>query len=433
MVDPIASFTAGGQVYDIVPRTPAPEPTPDPKPDPEPELEDPLAAAEFVRIGTWVYPVAAVNPTPASNPAGFVHPTWAGRGEEQLVAYRAPIGRTETNGYGREVVVIDGGVAAVGVNRLVVPASGFVLSGHGAAADGLTRYAKVGAVVELLTEAPAPGPAAGRLVPGWVVGGYWQQFEGPKVSTVTAEAPQYNLLFAAFATGGGGQAMTFRPVVQDETSFRRDVAASREHGARWCLSIGGGVPASSATVLRTKTDAARCYDALAPIIDQYGFQGVDDDLENGPAGFTEEGLTELFARLRRNYGREFILTSTPRPYESWRVPIAAHLYEAGLLDLLMFQFYDSPEYRNPEYLRSRIIKELDGAKKIGVPYSAQIIGCITRTTYQYGWNTIATYRQIISEMKSTRGVRGGFVWEVNMDRAEGWSFARQISALGSAQ
>lgn len=410
------------------------EPAPPPEPDPEPEPVDPLGTAWGVRIGRWAYPIAGVNPTSTSNPLGAPFP--GARGRDQLVAYRAPVLRTETNQWGREVVVDAGRVVAVGVNQTAVPASGYVLSGHGAAEDGLHSNAVVGAVVELLDErpasdtAPAPTPS-GSAVPAWVVGGYWQQYEGPTVAAVTAEAPEYNVLFAAFATGGGGQAMQFAPVIQDEASFVRDVAASKAHGARWVLSIGGGVKANAATVLRTEAEAVRCYDALAPIIDRCGFDGVDDDLENGPGGFTEAGLTALFRRLRDNYGPGFILSSTPRPYESFRKQIAANLYEAGLLDLLQWQFYDAPEYRDATYLRGRVMRELDAANALGVPYSAQVIGAITRRGYQYGWNTVDTYAQIVADMKASRGVRGAFVWHTQYDRAEGWSFARRIGALGA--
>lgn len=407
------------------------------QPPADPPSDPPVlvpAGANTVRIGAASYPLAAVNPTRGDYPGG--------RGPDELVAYIAPVAFTVTNAFGTECTVMAGRVIAA-VDReavkqstgVIVPTGGVVLSGHGRARAWLNQYAARGAVVEFATvdtptPTPVPGEPADGPLPAWMVGGYWQQYQGPPVATLTAEAPEYNVLFAAFALGGGAQKMNFRPIVQDPASFKLDVAASKARGVLWSLSVGGGVRSEAATVLRTETDARRCFETLTPIIDEYGFQGVDDDLENGPAGFTEAGLTALFGMLRDRYGPGFLLSSTPRPYEDFRVRIAGRLRQAGLLDLLQFQFYDAPEYKDATYLRQRVLKELDGANAAGVPYSAQAIGCITRRGYQYGWNTVDVYRSVVEEARRTRGVRGAFIWETNMDRAEGWSFARQIGAIG---
>lgn len=422
----ITGIEVDGVLYDLVRRAPHPDPDPDPDPEPEP-------VPNMVRIGnSATYPLAAVNPV-----RGPDRDYPGGRAEFELVYYHAPVTVTETNTYGWEVPVGVDGRAGVGqVNRTPVPPDGGVLSGHYGktspkAGEWLRTHAVPGAFVELVYVEPVdPPPRPVGTLPAWVTAGYWQQYEGPPVSVLTKQAPEYNMLFAAFATGGGGQSMTFRPVAQDDASFRRDLAASQERGVLWSLSIGGGVKAEQATVLRTADDARRCYDTLAPIIDSYGFQGVDDDLENGPSGFTEEGLTALLQRLRATYGPGFALSSTLRPYETWRVQIAANLFRQGLLDLLQWQLYDNLKYLDPAYLRDRALKEIRNAVAAGVPASAQVIGAITLHTYDKGWNTVDVYESVLREARTSLGVRGGFVWHTDYDREENWSFARRIGALG---
>lgn len=404
-----------GVLYDVrlIPRTP-PEPVPVPN---------------VVRIGSATWPLAAVNPV-----RGPGRDYEAGRATNEIVFYTAPTTVTETNIHGWEVPVgADGRVAGPGrVNRTPVPPDGGVLSGHYGptrprAGEWLRTHAVPGALVELIHEETEP--PTGTL-PGWVTAAYWQQYEGPSAAIVSRQG--YNLVWAAFATGGGGQRMVFDPGhVQDPGSFAEQVREAQDSGVVWGLSIGGGVKAAEQTLIRTKAEAEAVFRGLKPIIDRYGFQGVDDDLENGPGGFTLEGLRELFRLLRGEYGPGFVLASTPRPYEKFRVGYAAELYADGLLDVVQWQLYDSMEYRDSGYLRRRALDEIDAAARAGIPASAQVIGAITLRGYDKGWNTIDVYEAIIAEARTTRGVRGGFVWHAGYDQDEGWSFARRIEALGA--
>ena len=385
-----------------------------------------------VTINGRAFPLSGVNPTNSDYPAG--------RGRNELVIYTKGVdGKTATNVFGWEVKVgADGEIIGDGqVNRTEIPAGGYVLSGHNEAGDFLKKNSLDGDEVTLSVVAvPAVPEADVTKLPEWVVAGYWQQYEGPALSTLMVEAPQYNLLWCAFALGNGGQNMTFQPYVQNDASFVADLKEYRAKGGITGISIGGGVTVDKQgrdqrTYIRNKAEAMKVFTSLRPIITKYGFQGVDDDLENGTKegqGFTYEGLHELFRLLREEYGPDFVLASTPRPYETFRVDYAAKLYEAGLLDLLQWQFYDSPEYRNVPYLTKRIDDDTLMAALKGIPRENQIVGCITRNGYPFGWNTIAAYENAIKTQKA-KGLRGAFIWETNMDRAEKWSFAKRISAL----
>lgn len=72
-----------------------------------------------------------------------------GRGADELVLYTPNYGeeRTGTNQYGVEVVVEDGIVVESGGNNSLIPANGFVLSGHGTMKDWLLQNTQIGAEV----------------------------------------------------------------------------------------------------------------------------------------------------------------------------------------------------------------------------------------------------------------------------------------------
>lgn len=73
------------------------------------------------------------------------------RGYDQLVVYDRSYGsRTETNGYGYEVIVgEDGKIISAGGNDSEIPYGGYVISGHGTSAEWLMKYALLGSTVTI--------------------------------------------------------------------------------------------------------------------------------------------------------------------------------------------------------------------------------------------------------------------------------------------
>jgi hypothetical protein len=168
-------ITVGGQVWDVTTTvtTTVALHVPDPAPGPVPTPVQP----DTVRIGSATYPLSAVNPTAASNPAGAPFPGF--RGPDQIIAVRAPAETITTNRYGATVVVgTEGLILAVRDDRpgaspkaapvtTAVPAGGMVLAGNGQGCGFLISNAKQGGTVQLVHVSPAPGPPpAPEPVPG---------------------------------------------------------------------------------------------------------------------------------------------------------------------------------------------------------------------------------------------------------------------------
>lgn len=90
--------------------------------------------------------VDAVDPTRESNPTGAEVAGFRGAG--QLVLYTPASGNeTHTNMAGAEATVTDGVVTRIGAGDSPIPANGWVISGHGAAAQWINRFARPGARV----------------------------------------------------------------------------------------------------------------------------------------------------------------------------------------------------------------------------------------------------------------------------------------------
>ena len=279
------------------------------------------------------------------------------------------------------------------------------------------------------------GRAAGSgLLPAKIVGGYWQMWEGPNVAEITANAPQYNLQYAAFAMGNDSNGhVSFDPVFESGANLKNDIAASKARGSLWLISVGGG---SDTTIrLTNEAQAANMFDSLVGIIDSYGFQGVDLNLECGSGCINPSAAASLATKLKTKYGQNFIMSVAPRPFEIRGGGLYAQIALAmgSSLDLVGLQFYDFPEASNTSQLNSIITSDLANITSQGIPASKLLIGCITYSGYQNGHNTVDVYKNIVLQQQQIYpALRGVFVWETSLDKLEGWSFAHVMGpALGA--
>jgi chitinase len=280
---------------------------------------------------------------------------------------------------------------------------------------------------------PVPSPdQASYNLPAHIVAGYWQRWKGPYISDITHAAPQYNVQFAAVAQSAksGTGAVSFFPDFGGPERFRADVTASKKAGTRWLLTVGGG--SDGGIRLLEETHASQMVASVIPIVDEYGFQGLDFDMESGATGWNGTAMKSVARQLKAYYGSQFIISAAPRPYEDkyrdWAVSMGS------ALDLFGYQFYDFPEASDARFLRTYIKMRIDEAVRLGIPASKLLIGCITSPSYSGGHNTVEVYRDIFEEVRQTHStLRGVFVWETSLDKLDNWRFARQMgqSVLGT--
>ena len=272
---------------------------------------------------------------------------------------------------------------------------------------------------------PVP-PTPPGVLPAKLVNAYWQMYQGPHVSEITAMA-KYDVQYASFANGSDTSGRVhFNPVFSSPSRLKTDIANSKLAGSKWLISLGGG--GDHTIKLTTATHATNMYNSLVPIIDNYGFQGIDYDLECGSACFGADAAVLLAQKLKDRYGSNFIISAAPRPYEARgaSTPYGAFAVKAGnLLDLWGLQFYDFPETRNAATLEGIINSDIQASVNMGVDDSKILIGCITWTGYQMGWNTVTVYKDIFLRQEAKHPqLRGVFIWESSLDKKENWSFSK---------
>ncbi|MET7639630.1 chitinase [Streptomyces sp. NPDC005438] len=133
-------------------------------------------------------------------------------------------------------------------------------------------------------ETPAPTPRVGASqVPDHAVTGYWQNFDnGATVQTIADVQDEYDIIAVAFAdaTDTAGQVdFNLDPDLNyDEQQFKDDVAAKQADGKSVIVSVGGE---KGSVQVSDDASADAFADSILSLMEEYGFDGVDIDLENG--------------------------------------------------------------------------------------------------------------------------------------------------------
>ncbi|ASU85496.1 chitinase [Nocardiopsis gilva YIM 90087] len=191
-----------------------------------------------------------------------------------------------------------------------------------------------------------PAAATGASAPGGWLTGYWHNFDNGSTTLRVGEVPSdYNLIAIAFAdnlpgTPGG---ITFNLASAElggytEQEFKADIAAAQSEGRKVVISVGGEKGHVSVT---NPTEAANFADTTYDLMREYGFDGVDIDLEHGMnAQYMEQALRSL----RSQAGSDLMITMAPQTID-FQAPSYAYYQLAenagDIITLVNMQYYNS--------------------------------------------------------------------------------------------
>lgn len=124
----------------------------------------------------------------------------------------------------------------------------------------------------------------------------------------------YNVVAVAFMKGEG--IPTFKPYNLSDTEFRRQVGVLNSQGRAVLISLGG---ADAHIELKTG-DEDKLKDEIIRLVETYGFDGLDIDLEQAAIGAADNKtvLPSALKRVKDHYaaqGKNFIISMAPEfPY-----------------------------------------------------------------------------------------------------------------------
>jgi chitinase len=209
-------------------------------------------------------------------------------------------------------------------------------------------------------------------LPSKVLVGYWHNWDEATVPFIELANvdDRFNVVCLSFAhaTGGAESTLAFSLASgssYDEADLAADVATLQGDGKTVLMSVGG---ANGSFKLSSASDKNTFVSKMKTLIQQYGVDGIDIDLEqtyyvcssSGSLSSPEthiqnliDGVTELMTWYQTTYGKKMILTSAPEvtyvqgglsPWNSCNgsyLPFLEQLNDE--IDLIMVQLYNSGE------------------------------------------------------------------------------------------
>lgn len=189
--------------------------------------------------------------------------------------------------------------------------------------------AKVGlsviAALLLLAGFQIGAPKAAAATGDKIIVGYWHNFDNGSANIRLRDvSPNFDVIQVAFAEPSGGSQtgnMVFTPYNSTVSEFQADIDFLQARGQKVLISIGG---ANGVVELLTAQAKTNFVNSMKNIINQYGFDGFDIDLEgsslslnSGDTDFrnpTTPKIVNLIAAAREilsSYGSSFLLTMAP--------------------------------------------------------------------------------------------------------------------------
>ncbi|MFF0539145.1 chitinase [Streptomyces coelicoflavus] len=307
------------------------------------------------------------------------------------------------------------------------------------------------AAVTARTTAPDDGGGNGGDLPKHAVTGYWQNFNnGATVQKISDVPAAYDIIAVAFAdaTTTPG-AVTFNldsaglgGYTVDQ--FKADVRAKQAAGKKVIISVGGEKGTVS---VNSASSAANFADSVYSVMQEYGFDGVDIDLENG---INPTYMTQALRSLSGKAGPDMILTMAPQTIDMQSMQggyFQTALNVKDILTVVNMQYYNSGTMLGcdgkvyaqgtVDFLTALACIQLEGGLApsqvgLGLPASTRAAGggyvspsvvnaaldCLTKATNCGSFKPSRTYPDL----------RGAMTWSTNWDATAGNAWSSSVGA-----
>ncbi|MBH5134305.1 glycoside hydrolase family 18 protein [Streptomyces sp. PU10] len=307
------------------------------------------------------------------------------------------------------------------------------------------------AAVTARTTAPDDGGGNGGDLPKHAVTGYWQNFNnGATVQKISDVPSAYDIIAVAFAdaTTTPG-AVTFNldsaglgGYTVDQ--FKADVRTKQAAGKKVIISVGGEKGTVSVNSASSATNFAN---SVYSLMQEYGFDGVDIDLENG---LNPTYMTQALRALSAKAGPDMILTMAPQTIDMQSTQggyFQTALNVKDILTVVNMQYYNSGTMLGcdgkvyaqgtVDFLTALACIQLEGGLApsqvgLGLPASTRAAGggyvspsvvnaaldCLTKATNCGSFKPSKTYPDL----------RGAMTWSTNWDATAGNAWSSSVGA-----
>jgi chitinase len=302
------------------------------------------------------------------------------------------------------------------------------------------------------TATPTPCTSCGGSLPKHLITGYWQDFtNGATALRLSAVNSNYTLIAVAFANTDpskpGGVTFSIDSGLSSalggytSSQFISDINTLHSQGKKVIISVGG----QNGTIsVSDATSAANFANSVYGLMQQYGFDGVDIDLENGiNVTYMSSALQQLSAKA----GSSLIITLAPQTIDmqstgSGYFQLALSI--KSILTIVNMQYYNSGTMLGCDgnvyaegtenFITALACIQLQGGLRpdqvgIGFPASGSAAGggYVSPSVVNAALDCLATGSNCGSFVPPSHwSIRGAMDWSINWDASNGYNFANTV-------
>jgi chitinase len=307
--------------------------------------------------------------------------------------------------------------------------------------------------VSATTPSSGGGGGGSSGLPAHLLMGYWQDFTNGATPLTLANVPSsYNIVAVAFGNSGSTPGQVTFGIDSGLSSalggysqqqFISDIQTLHSRGQKVILSVGGQ---NGAISVNDAASAASFASSVYSIIQQYGFDGVDIDLENG---VNPSYMASALQQLEGDVGSGLIITLAPQTVDTQSTGndyFQLALNIKNILTMINTQYYNSGSMNGCDgnvysegtenFMTALACTELQGGLSasqvgLGLPSSPPAAGSgyVSPSVVNAALDCLAARANCGSFVPAAAypGIRGVMTWSINWDASNGYNFANTVA------
>ncbi|THV27139.1 cellulose-binding protein [Glycomyces paridis] len=297
------------------------------------------------------------------------------------------------------------------------------------------------------TDPPTDPPGGGNAL----LTGYWHNFDNGSGVMELGEVPaSYDIIAIAFAesTTTPGQVdfaldASLTNAGYTEAEFKADIAAIKAQGRHVVISVGG--EKGNVTVNSAATASAFSASVLS-LMGEYGFDGVDIDLEHG---INADALETAIRSIRAGYGAGLVYTMAPQTID-FQFTSGGYYQLAtetkDILTIVNMQYYNSGTMLgcddkvyaqgDIDFLTAQACIQLEAGLApsqvgLGLPAVQRAAGSgyVSPTMVNNALDCLAKLVNCgdFTPSQAYPGIGGAMTWSINWDATNNYNFANTVA------
>ena len=273
-------------------------------------------------------------------------------------------------------------------------------------------------------------PSGGTTVVMW-----HHRWAGPALrdypSDVKNNLNHYSLGMAQSSQSGTGYVSYASNNGQSNADHATDIRALVASGKPVVMGIGGA--GSGGVTVTNSTQAQQLVSSVQTMVNNFGINGIDIDLEAGSSSWTASALREACLSLKSIYGSGFVIGVTTQMYGQYTAQWMNFLNVLGHsnYDYTGPMLYDFPESRTSSTLIPVCLDKTNTMVSNGVPQNKIVLGFMLQPAGNPNYSASESAQVILDSYNATKAqypnIQGAVFWADDIDPGRNWEYSRQVA------